>query len=89
MVPLAVWWRDREPLAETDRRSHLDAGYGALLAGHQDGDPVPRDCRHLEKLPQRRHTLISQPPTKGLVLLLDHPERHPWSRSKDRVTRSA
>ena len=81
MVPLALWWRDQRESSEDDLTSHLDLFYKGLLSGHNDADPVPKDCHHLEKLPCLRREAISQPLTKDLVLLLDRPDRHPWSQS--------
>ena len=81
MMPLALWWRDPQADAQEERRSHLDDFYKGLLSGHNDTDPVSKDCHHLEKLPCLRREAISQPLTKDLVLLLDRPDRHPWSQS--------
>jgi hypothetical protein len=81
MVPLALWWRDQLETTEDDLTSHLDDFYKGLLSGHNDADPVSKDCHHLEKLPRLRREAISQPLTKDLVLLLDRPDRHPWSQS--------
>jgi hypothetical protein len=81
MVPLALWWRDQLKSSEDDLTSHLDLFYKGLLSGHNDADPVTKDCHHLEKLPCLRREAISQPLTKDLVLLLDRPDRHPWSQS--------
>lgn len=81
MVPLALWWRNQQESSEDDLTSHLDLFYKGLLSGHNDADPVPKDCHHLEKLPCLRREAISQPLTKDLVLLLDRPDRHPWSQS--------
>ena len=81
MVPLALWWRDQLKSSEDDLTSHLDLFYKGLLSGHNDADPVPKDCHHLEKLPCLRREAISQPLTKNLVLLLDRPDRHPWAQS--------
>jgi hypothetical protein len=81
MVPLALWWRDQLKSSEDDLTSHLDLFYKGLLSGHNDADPVPKDCHHLEKLPCLRREAISQPLTKDLVLLLDRPDRHPWAQS--------
>ena len=81
MMPLALWWRDPQADAQEERKSHLDDFYKGLLSGHNDADPVPKDCHHLEKLPCLRREAISQPLTKDLVLLLDRPDRHPWSQS--------
>ena len=81
MMPLALWWRGPDPGSEDERKSHLDAFYKGLLSGHNDADPVPKDCHHLEKLPCLRREAISEPLTKDLVLLLDRPDRHPWSQT--------
>jgi hypothetical protein len=81
MLPLALWWRAPDPMSEDERTTHLDGFYKGLLSGHNDADPVPKDCHHLEKLPRLRREAISQPLTKDLVLLLDHPDRHPWTQS--------
>ena len=81
MVPLALWWRDQLESSEDDLTSHLDLFYKGLLSGHNDSDPVPKDCHRLEKLPCLRREAISQPLTKDLVLLLDRPDRHPWAQS--------
>jgi len=81
MMPLALWWRDPQADAQEQRKSHLDDFYEGMLSGHNDADPVPKDCHHLEKLPCLRREAISQPLTKDLVLLLDRPDRHPWSQS--------
>jgi hypothetical protein len=81
MMPLALWWRDQQENCQADLTSHLDLFYKDLLSGHNDADPVPKDCHHLEKLPCLRREAISQPLTKDLVLLLDRPDRHPWAHS--------
>ncbi|MFN7895083.1 MAG: TIR domain-containing protein [Cyanobacteriota bacterium] len=81
MMPLALWWRDHQENCQDDFTSHLDLFYKGLLSGHNDADPVPKDCHHLEKLPCLRREAISQPLTKDLVLLLDRPDRHPWAHS--------
>ncbi|MCE2838376.1 MAG: TIR domain-containing protein [Cyanobium sp. 49614_E6] len=81
MMPLALWWRDQQENCQDDFTSHLDLFYKGLLSGHNDADPVPKDCHHLEKLPCLRREAISQPLTKDLVLLLDRPDRHPWAHS--------
>jgi len=81
MMPLALWWRDQQENCQDDLTSHLDLFYKGLLSGHNDADPVPKDCHHLEKLPCLRREAISQPLTKYLVLLLDRPDRHPWVHS--------
>jgi len=81
MMPLALWWRDQQENCQDDLTSHLDLFYKGLLSGHNDADPVPKDCHHLEKLPCLRREAISQPLTKDLVLLLDRPDRHPWAHS--------
>jgi hypothetical protein len=81
MMPLALWWRDQQENCQADLTSHLDLFYKGLLSGHNDADPVPKDCHHLEKLPCLRREAISQPLTKDLVLLLDRPDRHPWAHS--------
>jgi len=78
MMPLALWWRCSDPGSEEERTSHLDDFYQGLLSGHNDADPVPKDCHHLEKLPRLRRGAISEPLTKDFVLLLDRPDRHPW-----------
>jgi hypothetical protein len=81
MMPLALWWRAPDPVSEDERTTHLDGFYKGLLSGHNDADPVPKDCHHLEKLPRLRREAISEPLTKDLVLLLDRPDRHPWTQS--------
>jgi internalin A len=81
MMPLALWWRDPQADAQEQRKSHLDDFYEGMLSGHNDADPVSKDCHHLEKLPRLRREAISQPLTKDLVLLLDRPDRHPWFQS--------
>jgi hypothetical protein len=81
MMPLALWWRDQQENCQDDLTSHLDLFYKGLLSGHNDVDPVPKDCHHLEKLPCLRREAISQPLTKDFVLLLDRPDRHPWAHS--------
>jgi hypothetical protein len=85
MMPLALWWRCRDDGSEDGRqkheaelREHLDQAYEGLLSGHNDGDQVQRDCHHLEELPRLRRGAISNPLTRDLVLLVDHPDRHPW-----------
>lgn len=81
MMPLALWWRDPQADAQEQRKSHLDDFYEGMLSGHNDVDPVSKDCHHLEKLPRLRREAISEPLTKDLVLLLDRPDRHPWFQS--------
>jgi hypothetical protein len=81
MMPLALWWRDPQADAQEQRKSYLDDFYEGMLSGHNDADPVPKDCHNLEKLPCLRREAISQPLTKDLVLLLDRPDRHPWAQS--------
>lgn len=81
MVPLAIWWSSPEPNLEQARQLHLDEAYKGLLSGHNDGDPVPWAECHLEELPRLRRARISDPLTRGLVLLLDRPDRHPWPES--------
>jgi hypothetical protein len=81
MMPLALWWRGSDPCSVDERTSHLDDFYQGLLSGHNDADPVPKDCHQLEKLPRLRREAISEPLTKDFVLLLDRPDRHPWFQS--------
>lgn len=81
MLPMAIWWRSPEPNLEQARQLHLDAAYEGLLSGNNDGDPVPWSGCHLDKLPRLRRSRITDPLTKGLVLLLDRPDRHPWSET--------
>ena len=103
-MPLALWWHGsskrvehahQQPQAECqkqERQDHLDQAYGDLLSGHNDGDPVQGGCHQLEELPCLRRDAISHPLTKDLVLLLDHPDRHPWAQPgqlQGSTTRSA
>jgi hypothetical protein len=59
MMPLALWWRDPQADAQEQRKSHLDNFYEGMLSGHNDADPVSKDCHHLEKLPRLRREAIS------------------------------
>jgi pimeloyl-ACP methyl ester carboxylesterase len=85
MVPVALWWRTSTPLEREeereaqlkDRQDHLDRAYDNLLGGHRNGDPVPWNGCQLDKLPRLRRRSITDPLTRDLVLLLDHPNRHP------------
>jgi len=82
MAPLALWLRQADGCHdESACHQYLDDHYSDMLSGHGDKDPVNPLCQHFEQLPKLRRACISQPLSKHLVLLVDHPDRQPLSPS--------
>jgi hypothetical protein len=81
MLPLAIWWRTPVPASDEECQAHLDNVYNGLLSGKEDGDPIPLNRCDLDSLPRLRRIRITDPLTRDLVLLIDHPDRHPWHDS--------
>jgi len=82
MAPLALWLRQADDCHdESACHQYLDDHYSDRLSGHGDKDPVNPLCQHFEELPKLRRASISEPLSKHLVLLVDHPDRQPLSPS--------